>query len=475
MTPAGRILLCASLLMLSPPTAAAEDFVEVTASPATVRLRGPAALYSLLITGRTADGRLVDRTHVARFQSSEPRIAHVNSTGVIEAVADGATTVQVRVDGRTLPVAVTVEGSSTPRRLNFENDLEPILSRFGCNSSGCHGKAEGQNGFKLSVFGFDPLADYAALTKESRGRRVFPAAPQHSLLLRKMSGQMPHGGGARIAVGSRDYDTVRAWIAAGMPLGSPRDPKVVSIRIQPRQRLLRFHGRQQLRVLARFSDGQEVDVTVHAKFGSNNDGLASVQSNGVVLAGEVPGEAAIMASYRNAVDTFRVIVPQQGVNTPRSPKEAPENNFIDGLVFRKLRKLNILPSELADDAEYSRRVYLDVIGTLPTADEARRFLIDKRPDRRARLVEDLLRRPEFADFWALQWADLLRVDRAALGPKRAYAYYKWIHDCFAANRPLDAFARDLVTAEGAVSESAAVNFYKVVNKPGQAASTLTQV
>jgi hypothetical protein len=473
MTLAGRVLLTVCLLGLSPALLPTSDVVEVTADPATVRLHGATARYSLLITGKTADNRLVDLTHRVRYQSLDSRIARVSASGVIHAVADGNTIVTVQAEGRRLRVPVSVEATSTPRRFNFENDIEPILSRFSCNSSGCHGKAEGQNGFKLSVFGFDPLADLAALTKESRGRRVFPAAPEQSLLLRKMTGQMPHGGGTRIAAGSDDYETVRAWIAVGTPLGKADDPRVTAIRVEPRERILDPRGRQQLRVLARYSDGREVDVTAHAKFQSNNEGLASVQPSGLVLAGETPGEAAIMAGYLNAVDTFRLVVPRSE-RIAHYP-QVPENNFIDRLVFRELRKLNVLPSELADDAEYLRRVYLDVIGTLPTPDEARRFLADKRPDRRARLVEELLHRPEFADFWTLQWADLLRVDRAALGPKQAYAYYKWIHDSIADNKPFDEFARAFVTAEGPVRETAAANFYKVVNKPGQAASTLSQV
>ena len=473
MTVAGRTLLTACLLAVSPTVAAAEVFVAVTVDPPAIHLHGPAARYSLLVTGRTSDGRLVDRTHAAQWEVLDPRVARVTPAGVVHATGDGTTTVRVRAEGRTLDVAVTVRGSAAPRRLNFANDIEPILSRFGCNASGCHGKAEGQNGFKLSVFGFDPSADYAALTKESRGRRVFPAAPEQSLLLRKMTGQMPHGGGARIPAGSTDYETIRAWIAAGMPIGSLDDPTVASIRVEPRDRILTPRGRQRLRVMARFTDGREADVTHLAKFQSNNDALAAVQPGGLVLAGDAPGEAAIMASFLNAVDTFRLVVPRAGRIEPYPA--VPENNFIDRLVFRKLRTLNILPSDLTDDAEYLRRVYLDVIGTLPTPTEARRFLDDKWPDRRARLVEELLHRPEYADFWALQWADLLRVDRAALGPKRAYAYYKWIRDSVEANRPLDEFAHALITAEGPLREVAPANFYKVVAKPGQTASTLSQV
>jgi hypothetical protein len=192
-----------------------------------------------------------------------------------------------------------------------------------------------------------------------------------------------------------------------------------------------------------------------------------------VSAGEVPGDVAVMAGYMNAVDVFRALVPR---SEPIEPYPAiAENNFIDALVFRKLRQLNILPSEPADDADFLRRVFLDVIGTLPTADEARRFLGDNRPDRRARLVDELLQRPEFADYWSLKWADLLRVDRQALGHKHAYAYYRWIHDSFAANKPLDQFVRELLTAEGPLQESGPASFYKVVAKPGDTASTLSQV
>ncbi len=215
-------------------------------------------------------------------------------------------------------------------------------------------------------------------------------------------------------------------------------------------------------------------MTAHARFQSNNEGLAAVQANGLVIAGDVPGEAAIMVGYMNAVDVFRAVVPRGGAPVADAPGP-PENNFIDRLVWQKLRKLNVLPSELGDDAEYLRRVYIDVIGTLPTPDEARRFLADKRPDRRARLVDELLERPEFADYWALQWADLLRVDRGTLGPKRAYSYYKWIRDAIAANQPLDQFARAVLTAEGPLTDSAPANFYRVVTKPGEASSTLAQV
>ncbi len=464
-------LFAASLFAM--PVRAEVAVQEVIADPSSVHLRGPNASWSLLIHGKTADGRLVDLTGATKFRSLQTGVAVVNEAGVIRGVRDGETQVSIEAAGKTLTVAVKVEGSAEPRRYNFENDIIPLLSRFGCNSSGCHGKAEGQNGFKLSVFGFDPPADYAALVKDGRGRRIFAPAPDASLLLTKMSGGIAHGGGLRIPRGSEDYETIRGWIAAGMPVGDPNDPKVVAIRVEPHERVLAMRGRQQLRVIARWSDGRERDVTAHAKFQSNNDGLAVVDAGGLVTAGDAPGDAAIMASYMNAVDAFRVLVPRAEVIETYPPQT--ETNFIDGPVLRKLRKLNVLPSEAADDAEFLRRVYLDIIGTLPTADEARRFLTDKRPNRRARLVDELLERPEYADYWAMKWADLLRVDRLALGHKRAYSYYQWIRESLAANKPYNQFVREVVLAEGPLAEVGPANFYRAVPRPGDMAGTLSQV
>jgi hypothetical protein len=470
-----RLLPLAAVLVAVLPGMARGDasFAELTVDPPSIRLVGPNAGYTLLITGKTADGRLVDLTQQAHYQSSDPHIAGVSEAGFVRGRADGAVEVSIEVAGRKLKVPVQVAEARRERHYHFENDILPILSRFGCNSSGCHGKAEGQNGFKLSVFGFDPPADYTALTKESRGRRVFVAAPEHSLLLTKICGTVAHGGGVRIPRTSPDYETLRGWIAAGLPYGAANVPGVASIRVEPHERILAMKATQQLRVIARFTDGREIDVTPHAKFQSNNDNLAAVNPAGLILAGDIPGEAAVMASYANAVDVFRAVVPRSE-KIEKYP-DIPANNFIDPLVFAKLRKLNVLPSELCDDAEYLRRVYLDVIGTLPTAAEARKFLEDKRPDRRARLVDELLQRPEFADYWALKWADLLRVDRQALGHKRAYQYYRWIRGSFADNKPLDRFTRELLTAEGPLGEVAPANFYKVVAGPGDEASTLAQV
>ena len=442
------------------------------ADPPVLKLAGPSSRHSILIHGANSDGSLFDLTRSAKFVSADPKIATVSAAGMVRGVGDGKTTIQVDVKGRILAIPVTIVDARLERSFHFENDIVPLLGRYGCNSSGCHGKAEGQNGFKLSVFGFDPAADYSALLKEARGRRVFPAAPEKSLILTKSSGQVPHGGGNRIPINSDAFETIRAWVAAGAPFGDAGAPRVESIRVEPAERIIAMRGQQPLRVIARWSDGREADVTRQARFQSNNEAVAAVSAEGLVQASDVPGEASVMAGFLNEVANFRIVVPRAGrVDFPK----LPTYNFIDPLVDAKLKKLNVAPSGLADDNTFVRRVYLDIIGTLPTPDEVRAFIKDPKADKRARLIDVLLERPEYADFWALKWSDLLRVNREVLGSKRAYAYYRWIQASLTENKPFDRFTRELITAEGLIDEIPATNFYRVANKPGDAASTISQV
>jgi len=446
---------------------------DVTVDPPEIRLSGPRATWSLLVDGHRADGRRIDLTRRARFTSSNAAVLTVSPRGIVRGERDGTAAVVVEIGDRKLTVPVTVVDAQLPRQFNFENDIVPILSKFSCNASGCHGKAEGQNGFKLSVFGFDPEADFAALTQEARGRRTFLTVPERSLLLTKAAGDVPHGGGIRIPKNSDDYITLRDWIAAGQSFGQPTDPHIVRIEVSPRERQMKFRSQQQLRVVATYSDGRQADVTPHARFQSNNEGLGSVDELGLITTGEVPGEVAIMASYMGPVDVFTVLLPRP--ETIAAYPEFAAHNFIDRHVDQKLRKLNILPSGAASDADFLRRVFLDIIGTLPTPEEARAFLADTRPDRRSRLVDQLLERPEYADYWALKWSDVLRVNRLTLGHKRAYAYYRWIREQLAANVPYDQFCRAILTAEGPLSEAPAGSLFKVVTRPGDMASTVSQV
>jgi hypothetical protein len=454
---------------------AAQPIVRIEVEPATLELTGPDARAVLLVTGYSADGRAVDLTRDAQFQPTKPALIDL-AGGFARGLADGDAALDVSAASHARRIPVRVSGSHAARSIHFENDVLPILSRFGCNSSGCHGKAEGQNGFKLSIFGFDPQADRFALLEEGRGRRVFPAMPDESLVLKKASGGVPHGGGARIQRAGPEYRMLREWIAVGGPAGDPAAPKVAAIRVSPRDRRLPMGARQQLRVIARYSDGRETDVTRHARFQSNHDELVRVDDFGLVTAGENPGEAAVMAAYMGAVDVFRAIVPRESRGGEARPSQPPPRyNFIDALVDAKLEALNIRPSKLCSDEAFLRRACLDVIGTLPTADEVRSFLAEARGDRRARLIDRLLSRREYADYWALKWADLLRVDKQTLGARQAYAYYAWIRDSFAANKPYDRFVREAIAAEGLLPQSAAGYLYKIDASPGKIGSTVSQV
>jgi len=371
------------------------------------------------------------------------------------------------------PLVLTAEESPAAPPVDFAHDVAPVLSRFDCNTSSCHGKAEGQNGFRLSVFGNDPEADHAALAVEARGRRVMPTAPEASLALLKATGALPHEGGPQMEKGSRGYELMRQWIANGAPYESGERPAMTGLRIEPERAVVGFDTDHPLRVFATFADGSEEDVTWLAVFHSNDAGMAEVDDDGVVTIGSTPGQTAVMARYHGKVAVFQALIPQP--NDPGPFPERPVHNFIDELVDANLKRLRVHPSELADDADFLRRAYLDVIGRLPAADEARSFLEDTDPKKRAELVDRLLEQPEYADFWALKWSDLLRVDRLALGHRDAQAYYQWIRQSIADNQPLDQFSRELLLANGPLSEQPAGHFYQVAKKSGDRAATAAQV
>lgn len=436
------------------------------ATPAVVTLDGPESTHQLLVNrGAT------DLTHAVRYEVADPKIASVNARGLLEPRAEGTTEVRVHHDGQTATVRVEVKGINRPAPVSFEQQIMPLLTKAGCNSGGCHGKAEGQNGFKLSVFGFDPEADHKAIVAEARGRRLFPAAPESSLLVGKGTGRIPHGGGKKLYEGSLAYKRLVRWIAEGANLRTEQAPPLASIAVEPGDKVLSLGGSQQLRVTATDRRGQTRDVTAETEFESNAVTIAGVDRGGFVQAGQIPGEAAILVRYLGQVTVCRITVPRTGSTFTRPP----EANFIDGHVWDKLARLGIPPSELADDSTFLRRVYLDVIGTLPTAKEAREFLADADPKKRAKLIDKLLERPEYADLWALKWADLLRVDRDALGANGSVAFHRWLRQQFADNRPFDQFTRDIVTAEGKVTSSGPAGLYKVLDKPEVMSRSLSQV
>ncbi|GAB4140631.1 MAG: DUF1549 and DUF1553 domain-containing protein [Planctomycetaceae bacterium] len=387
-------------------------------------------------------------------------------------IADGTTRLQVHHRGQKIKVSLKVSRIDRSPPINFVNDVIPVFSKRGCNSGGCHGKQSGQNGFRLSVFGSDPRSDFLALSRESRGRRVFPLAPETSLLIRKAIGTVAHGGGRRILPNSDDHRLLREWIRQGMPWGTEDAPTLKRISVEPKSRVLNTRSDQQVRISAHYSDGSLRDVTSAAAYTSNAEVIAEVDQAGRIRTGTNPGEAAITVNYMGHVGVVRVLVPRQA--SPKPYPRIPENNRIDALVWAKLRRMRIVPSELCDDATFLRRLFLDTIGTLPTSEEVTRFLSDQRPDKRRRMIDSVLNRREYADYWALKFADILLVNSETLGERGAYQFHQWLRDQFQKNRPYDEWVRELITATGDSNNNGPVNFYRALRTPEDLTKSISQ-
>ncbi len=375
-----------------------------------------------------------------------------------------------------MAVALTAtQPVSAEETVSFELDVLPVLTARGCNTGACHGKQRGQNGFQLSLLGFDADFDYAALTLNARGRRVFPAAPERSLLLQKPTGEAPHGGGQRLERGDADYELIRRWIAQGMPRRVQGEPKLERVSVEPTELLMAPGEEHQLRVTAYYSDGSSRDVTARTSFQSNESAIVAVDSNGLVKAGPIPGETAIMSRYMNQIAVTNVAIPLPGEAPAEIYEKLPRNNFIDDLVWRKLQALGIIPSEPVDDAKFLRRVHLDLIGRLPTPEEARTFLADSDPDKRVKLVDSLLERPEYADHWANKWTDLLRPNPYRVGIKAVFNYDNWIREQFRQNRPYNEFVRDLLTAQGSTWRNGATVLFRDRREPAEVTTMVSQL
>lgn len=366
--------------------------------------------------------------------------------------------------------------AETSPRVTLELDVLPILTVAGCNAGACHGKSGGQNGFQLSLLAFDADFDYASIVKQARGRRVFPAAPDFSLLLRKASATVPHGGGTRLPRDGEHYATLRTWIDQGMPRATTDDPSLERITIDdPPEINLGPNGEAQLLVTAHYTDQSTRDVTRLATFQSNESAIAAVNETGHVTTSEIVGEATIMARYMGEHATWSTAVPVAGSVDPAVYAALPRGHYIDKHVWAKLESLGITPSDAADDATFVRRAALDLIGRLPTPEEVRDFLTDPRPDRRERWVDELLERPEYADFWANKWADLLRPNPYRVGIKATLSLDTWLRDQFRRNVPYDQFVRELVTAQGSTWRNGAVTVFRDRRAPDEIATAVSQL
>jgi hypothetical protein len=425
-------------------------------------LRGPDAAQQLAVETIEASGPARDLTQSAAFASSDPKVVTVDRSGTIWARGDGSATITIQAEGKETQVPVSVTEFSAGRPVNFTNQVVPIFTKLGCNAGGCHGKASGQNGFRLSLLGFEPMLDYETLVKEDRGRRLFPAVPERSLLLLKATAQVPHGGGRRLKPDAHEYRVIERWIAAGMPVGKETDPTVTRIEVAPDARVMPRSGSRQLVVTAHYSDGTTEDVTRWAQYQSNDNDVAGVAEGGRVETRDLAGQAAIMARYQGQVAVFRATVPL-GLPIPRF-SDFSADNVIDAAVLAQWKALGIAPSEPCTDAEFIRRAAIDITGSLPKPEEVRAFVVENAPDKRARLVDRLLDRPEYAAYFAVKWADILRNKREndPKAQRGTFTFHDWIRASLAANLPYDQFVRAIIAASGTPESSPTVQWYRKI-------------
>ena len=450
------------------------DVQTLAVFPDKVKLTGLDDARQLILTATLKDGRLQDLTHDITYDVADNKIVRVTTTGRIVPVANGRTTVSARFGDKVVTVPVATASCDEDLPINFGNQVVPIFTKLGCNSGGCHGKASGQNGFKLSLLGFEPEVDYNALVKEARGRRLFPAAPDRSLLLMKAAGGIAHGGGKRTEVGSDEYRLMRRWIASGMPFGKPTDATVEHITVVPEHRVLTRHNKQQFAVLAHYTDGTVEDITRRGQYESNDTEIAVVDEGGLVRTLSMSGEAAIMVRYQAHVAVFRATVPL-GVKIP--DYKFASQTLVDKHTHKKWQALGLVPSELSSDEQFIRRVSLDLTGTLPTPEQVRTFVEDKDAQKRDKLIDRLLESPEYAYYFANKWADVLRVKRRQQ-PDRAkgtFAFHNWIRKAMTQDKPYDQFVREILVATGEETNSPPTVWYKELQQPEQFVDDVSQV
>jgi hypothetical protein len=470
-----QVLLTATVIFVVQPPSHAQTGASLAIVPGQITLAGSEARQRLLVE-EMLNGQAVGQIADAVFTSSDEQVVEVED-GVAFPRGNGRASITAKAGGRTATAEVTVTDFDQPHRWNFRNHVLSVFTKVGCNSGSCHGAALGKKGFRLSLRGYDPDGDFLSITRQARGRRVVPSDPGRSLILLKPTGAVPHVGGVRFEVDSLEYRVVAEWLAAGTPRPRTDDPRMLRLELLPGKTVLRPNDRQrggqQLVVQAHFSDGHVEDVTHWAKYASANESVAQVDQQGRVKVMGY-GEGAITAWYLSQVATATISVPYDNKLDASAFAQAAPRNFVDELVLAKLRSLNIPPSPPAGDSEFLRRAFLDTIGVLPTAEETRAFLADKSPGKRDKLIEQLLARPEFVDYWTYKWCDLLLVNSERLPSTAMWSFYNWIRNHVAAGTPWDALVREIITAKGSTLENGAGNFFVLHKDPQDMAETTTQ-
>ena len=440
--------------------------------PSAVEISGSHYHQQLVVEGTFADGHQEDLTPQSTFAVSNPKVAQV-ANAFAEAQGDGKATITATFHGRRASIPISVQNFTGPALWSFRNDVQPVLTKMGCNSGPCHGATAGKNGFKLSLRGYDHQFDYMNLTHQALARRTERIEPAKSLILLKPTLTISHGGGKRFAVDSPEYKVVSGWIAQGMPAPHETDARVVKIDVFPSESSLRPSAEQQLVVTATFTDGRKEDVTRWAKYDSGNEGVATVNDYGHVVMHSF-GEAPVTVWYQSHVTFARLRIPYPYKLDETVFTKAPRHNYIDDDILHHLQVLHIPPSPPSSDAEFIRRAYLDAAGILPTPAEVEEFTSDRSPDKRARLIDSIMKRPEFVDYWTYKWSDLLLVTSNRLSDEQMWAYYNWIHDSVASNKAWDKFVYQIVTATGNTVENGAANYWVVHRDPLDTTENMSQ-
>lgn len=463
---------------------AAEPASMLAIDPGEIRLHGPFDRIQLVVRQPEADGsvgpRAEDRTRDATYVVEPADLASIDATGLVGGRRDGTGTLTATVADRSVTMAVSVSGMSSPPQIDFLRDVRPVLTKAGCAAGACHAAQHGQGGFKLSVFGHDPVADHDAIALAGRGRRVHRAHPAGSLLLEKPTMAVSHGGGQRLAPGSVEHRLLEGWIADGCP--RPSDPQlaVTSLAIQPAQRIGPPGLTQQYRVVAGYSDGTSRDVTTLGTFESIDEGVVQVSRSGLATA-VGRGQAALMVRYEGRVATSIVVVPFADTTTRTIVSAAPPTSAppwgaglsgpIDAPAAEQLAAIGLVPSPDCDDATFIRRAFLDAVGGLPSPETVEAFLASSDADKRQRLVDRLLgltgdpaqdvHDDRYAAFWTLRWSDLLRNSSATIGPQGMWALHNWLRESFRVNKPYDRMVRELITARGSIYSNGPANYFRV--------------
>jgi hypothetical protein len=458
---------------VAPAKPAGPRVVDLKVFPADINLATRRAWQAVVVQALYDNQTTGDVTVNAVFSIAQTGIARAERN-VVSPVADGATELRVTFGERTVTIPVRVKDAAVEPPISFKRDVMPVFLNAGCNTGACHGSARGQDGFRLSLFGFDPDGDYYRLTRELSGRRINLALPQESLVLLKALGKVPHTGGQRIVAGSESADRLIRWLAAGAPKDPDDVPTPVALEVLPDRMVLEGEGAtQQLAARVKYSDGTQRDVTTMAVFLSNNDPCAKVGGTGLITAGH-RGEAFVMARYATFTVGAQVLVVPKG-SADNFPAVA-EYNYIDTHVDNKLRKMRIVPSDLCSDDAFIRRVCIDIVGLLPTRSEVDKFIADTDPKKREKLVDELLQRKEFVELWVMKWAELLQIRSTdQFSYKSALLYYTWLEEKIAANVPMNEIVHELLSATGSTFQNPPTNYYQVETDTLKVSENVAQV